>query len=165
MICRHGCNQQLAHDCHLGHLARYCPDLDLRLHSYLISCGFICWLRERKWWWPSPPAATRRVCPAPGGFGRWNPWNPASLRLYASRSPLPRPSIKLIQLISDSLSFYGHTVWYYNYNHVRVVVTYSNNLVCKEPLLRLPMTCCVRKLKWDPREAAPARRAQNLWGP
>ena len=36
---------------------------------------------------------------------------------------------------------------YYNYNHVRVVVTYSNNRVCKEPFLRLPMTCCVRRLK------------------
>ena len=70
------------------------------IHSFFHKC-YQWWLyllitHKRKWWWPSPLLPP--VCPAPEGFGRWDPCNSASLRLCPSRSLLPRPGIKVILL-------------------------------------------------------------------
>ena len=90
------------------------------IHSFFHKC-YQWWLyllitHKRKWWWPSPLLPP--VCPAPEGFGRWDPCNSASLRLCPSRSLLPRPGIKVILLYrvrfgaSEGVSEYSGLVLY-----------------------------------------------------
>ena len=74
----------------------FLPSIHRSFHKCYQWWLYLLITHKRKWWWPSPLLPP--VCPAPEGFGRWDPCNSASLRLCPSRSLLPRPGIKVILL-------------------------------------------------------------------